>query len=183
MKPKGTQFTDEAGQVEYYGMNKREGTHGGVFRDPQQTEVLPAKMTGVETVHRESHADQAYYNAHKYYEPEVAEKKGWAWAYQAANVATNREGGVRARPVVHEVVPKPGSKVDLDPYTKEWRAPDQGSLVSNKGLDITDTHWIPPVHPSYAAGGVVGHQGTLPNVNWNQFGPRDLEQRNWKVLR
>lgn len=159
-------------------MNKTIGTHGTIFREGQ-TDVRPAVKAKVAPNFSESDPKQAYYSAHYHGNPVVAQERGWAWANQVSRM-TEQPG----RPVVHEVTPLPGSKVDQDPYTKKYGDASGGSLVSNRGLAITDTHWIPPVHP-YAAEreGVIGHQGTLPHVNWNQFGPQDGEQRNWEVLR
>ena len=173
-----TEYTKSAGWVEHYGHDKTTGTHGTMMREGQ-TDVVPASKAGVAPIHQESHPDLAYYTAHRYYEPDVAEHSGWAWAHQTVEAEHERSGGAPGRPVVHDVVPKSGSTVDMDPYTKEWGATDQASLVSNKGLNIVNTQWIPPVLSRNS--GVIGHQGTLPHVNWNQFGASG-EQHNWKVL-
>ena len=180
MAARKSKITHDAQQVQAYGYDLSTGTHGTYFREKQR-EVTPAGEKRAVNF-KESHPDRAYYTAHKHGDPLSSERKGWTWAHQATNILSNREGGVLGRPVVHEVVPKSGSTIDQDPYTKEWREPSAGQVTSDKGLKITDTHWIPPVSPAHAAGGVVGHQGTLPHINWNQFGPRDLEQRNWKKM-
>ena len=174
MAARKNKITSDAQAVAAYGYDLSKGTHGTFLREGQ-TEVTPTAKAGVAANWPSiSDPQRAYYSAHKHGDPMVGERKGWHWA----------GGTKRDRPVVHEVVPKPGSTIDQDPYTKEWRAPETGAVTSDKGLNIVDTHWIPPVSRQQREEGVIGVQGTLPHINWNQFGPRgSTEQLNWQVLR
>jgi len=142
----------------------RRGSHGGIMLTPGTTHIV----RGTEVADNASFGyerpnDKAFFTA-----PEIggddpnAEQAGWNYAQGKAMMHQMRSSseGVRPRPVVHMVQPE--GKVEADPNDIPWH----GQMTADR-LKITDTQWTPPPEP-----GDVGVQGTLPYVNWNQFGPR-----------
>jgi len=100
----------------------------------------------------------------------TAMKAGWRWASAAVRAqrwTAYDKSTVLGRPIVHEV--EPVGKVRVDPNFKGDR--DDASLTADR-LRVTATHW----NPEPAKGEYV--QGTLPNVNWNQFAS-DGRQHNF----
>ena len=95
------------------------------------------------------------------------ERGGWAWANRAASKTVS---GPTPRPVVYEVV------ADEEYPDSDWNVHDDmtpedvveaggNPSMQTTGATVTRTHWTPP-----PAQGTSGVQGTLPNINWQQFG-------------
>lgn len=93
-----------------------------------------------------------------------AEAKAWEWT------------GGSGRPRVYEgYADVPDRPVGLDPNWSTNPNYHNTLAMAAGGMKVTDTHWIPPGKDGKAV------QGTLPHVNWNQFGapnvgnPEDVE--------
>ena len=119
--------------------------------------------------------------------PERAELEAWDWASRRDEDVLSRAG----RPRVYEGEAKGivGADANLmrqylfesdpdDPYlrgthdaplnwelTEELQDSTEGAMpMGAESFKVADTHWIPPGKAGKAV------QGTLPHVNWNQFG-------------
>lgn len=119
---------------------------------------------------------------------EEAQEVAWSWAGQSAN--KEMEGhwsGADGRPRVYKGIGEYDNRPNgMDP---NFVVPDsdQGDSpedylqtrktipMASESFTVHDTDWIPPGRPGKAI------QGTLPHVNWNQFGkpnvgnPEDVE--------
>lgn len=160
-----------------------QGTHGTTMFDEPTQHILPSDAHGSVTFPNLSDASRAYYTAVRKpaemmpgADPKLsAEESGWHWAQSAS--LYRKVSGVRPRPVVHAVTPE--GSVDLDMNLNDYGTSQE---MTADRLRITDTSWTPP--PSmYPGRGVIGVQGTIPHVNWNQFGPPDGAERNFRVVR
>lgn len=159
-----------------------QGTHGTAWYEGM-SEVLPADEVGVTNFSSTSRVNRAYYTAHLSNNPKYAEDSGWSWARTAAENsvryspephAVNPDVTVPRRPVVHEV--EAVGLIAGDPVLNPNGSAKE--LTADK-LAIKDTHWVPRVSPWRLD--VLGHQGTLPHVNWNRWGDPNRSQDDFNV--
>lgn len=150
------------------------GTHGTTWNEGQTT-IDPASSAGRDTNFEISDPNRTYYtpyggnSAYREWDDGSvdASAEGWSWATRAGgkeevNVSDPNKS-VNNRGVVHHVEAE--GEIADDEYSV-------GSTADR--LRIKDTEWIRP--PS---GKEIGVQGTLPNNNWNRWGPLDDSPKSY----
>ncbi len=104
-----------------------------------------------------------------------AEKDAWSWG-QSTPGGDDPADPSYGRPRV--VAVRARGFVGMDPNLSDDADVSAGTNLSKveapipvaaTHADVTDTEWIPPQNYDAARDG-VGVQGTLPHMNWNQFG-------------
>ena len=95
-----------------------------------------------------------------------AEALAWGWAITKQ---TRPERANRSRVYKGVAEGSIGGDQNLDEYPRNWyqagRPPPNAPAMAADRFRVTDTVWTPPPER-----GEQGVQGTIPNVNWNQFG-------------
>jgi hypothetical protein len=162
------------------GYSVGEGTHGSTMAGPDQTHVDPGVASG-KVNYGISDSTRTYYTAKHAGRPEEAEKKGWDWAVNAVKSAY--DAPVPLRPVLHHVETE--GVIDVD---RNINPSGDTDAMTAERLRITDTDWIPDTEAlnikysrKYAGEDIVGVQGTLPHVNWNEFDEKMKGRMNYNT--
>ena len=105
--------------------------------------------------------------------PQAAERTAWDWASPSApptQAELSRDPSA-GRPRVHETYAsgRVGADPNLEESNRGIMAQSVPTPMAASSAQVTNTRWTPPPSEEAQAAG-RGVQGTIPEINWNQFG-------------